>query len=187
MRTAIVVVDMLNDFMDGVLGNPAAKEIVEPIASLIQRARGSEEWIVVYANDAHRMSDVELRVFPPHAMEGSHGSQVIDELRPTDSDIVVGKRFYSAFTETDLADVLASHGVARLVLVGQHTDCCVRHTGYDAFACGYELVVCDDATTVFGPGSEEPVVARQQRALDYLRTYYGAEVVSARTLLSEVH
>ena len=65
MRTALVVVDMLNDFVDGVLGNPAAKEIIGPIASLAEQARANEDWRVVYANDAHQLSDVELQVFHP--------------------------------------------------------------------------------------------------------------------------
>jgi nicotinamidase-related amidase len=38
MRTALVVVDMLNDFVDGALGNPAAKEIIGPIALLAEQA-----------------------------------------------------------------------------------------------------------------------------------------------------
>jgi nicotinamidase-related amidase len=179
MRTALVVVDMLNDFMDGVLGNPAAKGIVDPIFRLASQARETRQWVVVYANDAHRVTDVELRVFPPHAMEGSAGAEVIDALQPRDGDVVVPKRFYSAFTESELQGRLRSFDVGRLVLVGQHTDCCVRHTSYDAFCRGFEVVVCPDATTVFEPGSEEPVSARQARALEYLRTYYGAHIVPA--------
>jgi len=179
VRTALVVVDMLNDFMGGVLGNPAAKEIVAPIAQLTGQARGNSEWMVVYANDAHQLSDRELRVFPPHAMAGTPGANVIDELRPAPDDVIVPKRFYSAFTETELEALLRAGDVGRLVLVGQHTDCCVRHTSYDAFARGYELVVCPDATTVFEPGSDEPVSTRQRRALDYLRTYYGAQLEMA--------
>jgi nicotinamidase-related amidase len=63
-----------------------------------------------------------------------------------------------------------------LVLVGQHTDCCVRHTSYDAFVRGYQLVICPEATTVFAPGSEEPIEIRQNRALNYLQTYFGASI-----------
>jgi nicotinamidase-related amidase len=176
MRTALVVIDMLNDFMDGVLGNPAAKAIVGPIAQLSERARASDEWVVVYANDAHGPADIELRVFPPHAMAGTSGAAVIDRLRPEPDDLVIGKHFYSAFTETGLEAELRERDVGRLVLVGQHTDCCVRHTSYDAFVRGYELVVCPDATTVFEPGTDEPVQVRQTRALGYLRAYYGARL-----------
>lgn len=174
MRSAVLVVDMLDDFVDGVLANPAAKEIVDPISALCDRARLESDWIVVYANDAHLPGDRELRIFPPHAMAGTPGAEVIDELRPEPGDEVVTKRYYSAFTATELDGALARHDVRRLVVVGQHTDCCVRHTSYDAFTRGLELVVCPDGTTVFEPGSDEPTAVRQRRALDYLHGYYGA-------------
>ncbi|HUZ20265.1 MAG TPA: isochorismatase family cysteine hydrolase [Acidimicrobiales bacterium] len=182
MLTGLVVVDMLNDFVDGVLANPAAKEIVGPIAALIARARTSQDWLVVYANDAHRPADPELRIYPPHAMAGTAGAAVVDELRPAPGDLVVEKRYYSAFTETALDDLLRTRGVARLVVVGQHTDCCVRHTSYDAFVHTFELAVCPDATTVFEPGSNEPVAARQQRALEYLHSYYRARLVPSTSV-----
>ncbi|MGA8296607.1 MAG: isochorismatase family protein [Acidimicrobiales bacterium] len=70
MCTALVIVDMLNDFVEGTLANPPAKEIIEPIATIANSARLSEGRLVVYTNDAHLPSDVELRVFPPHAMKG---------------------------------------------------------------------------------------------------------------------
>jgi nicotinamidase-related amidase len=177
MRTALVVVDMLNDFVDGTLANPAANAIIEPIFALADNARSADDWVVVYANDAHLPTDIELRVFPPHAMAGTAGSEVVDRLRPNSGDVVVPKRFYSAFTETELDSVLRSRDVGRLVVVGQHTDCCIRHTSYDAFRHGYELTICPEATTVFEPGSSEPLGRRQDRALDYLTTYYGARVV----------
>jgi nicotinamidase-related amidase len=184
VQTALVVVDMLNDFIavDGALGNPAAREIIGPISSLAERARAADDWIVFYANDAHHVGDVELQVFPPHAMVGTPGAAVIDDLRPGPDDVVVQKRFYSAFTETEFHDTLSASDVGRLVLVGQHTDCCIRHTAYDAFVRGYEIVVCRDATTVFGPQSQDPLFARQQGALEYLRYYYGARLETAMTV-----
>lgn len=176
MRTALVIVDMLHDFLDGVLANPAARALVGPIATLAAQAREDGDWLVVYANDAHLPGDVELRVFPPHAMAGTAGAAVVAGLAPAPGDAVVPKRFYSAFTASELAAVLQRSGVHRLVLVGQHTDCCVRHTAYDAFAAGYELVVCPDATTVYQPGDDESIELRQRRALEYLFTYYGARL-----------
>jgi hypothetical protein len=47
-----------------------------------------------------------------------------------------------------------------------------------------EVVVPADATAVFQPLSEEAVEARQERALDYLRTFYGVRVVDTAELLS---
>ena len=185
MNTALVIVDMLGDFVDGRLANPAATPTIERIDALAEAARRRKDWIVVYGNDAHHPGDLELRVFGEHAMVGTPGAQVIDELAPAGGDIVVPKRYYSAFTQTDLAATCQVHGVGRVVIVGQHTDCCVRHTSYDAFLRGFEVVVPADATVVFQPLSEEPVAARQERALDYLRTFYGVRVVGTADLLGE--
>jgi nicotinamidase-related amidase len=59
----------------------------------------------------------------------------------------------------------------------------VRHTSYDAFLRGFEVVVPTDATAVFQPLSQEAVQARQERALEYLRTFYGVRVMPAADLL----
>jgi nicotinamidase-related amidase len=182
VRSALIVVDMVSDFIDGALANPAAGQIISSIASLAEPARDSRDWVVVYTNDAHLPDDFELKVFPPHAMAGTDGAAVVTQLAPRAGDVVVGKRFYSGFTQTNLADELESLGVRRLVLVGQHTDCCVRHTCYDAFCRGYELVVCADGTTVYEPGADEPVATRQERALEYLQTFYGARVAASEAV-----
>src|SRR6266545_8417071 len=63
------------------------------------------------------------------ARDGGHpGAQVIKELGPAGTDVVVPKRYYSAFTQTDLEATCLVHDVRRIVVVGQHTDCCVPHT-----------------------------------------------------------
>jgi nicotinamidase-related amidase len=151
MRTALVVLDMLNDFVDGTLANAAAKPIIDPIGALVERARRDADWVVVYGNDAHVPGDFELAVFGEHAMAGSDGAQVIEPLAPAEGDVVVPKRYYSAFTQTDLGATCLVHDIGRIVLVGQHTDCCCRHTAYDAFQRGLEVAVVADATAVYEP------------------------------------
>ena len=186
MKTGLVVIDMLNDFQDGVLANSAADEIVEPLRKLIAAARANDDWVVIYGNDAHKPGDLEFDVFGVHAVAGSDGAGVIEALAPQDGDEIVNKRYYSTFTETDLDSICKVHGIGRLVMTGQHTDCCVRHTSYDAYVRGHEVVVVSDATTVFAPLSETPLADRQQAALNYLQGFYGAKVVSTSDLLSEM-
>lgn len=183
MRTALIVVDMLDDFVDGVLANPAAKAIIAPIASLADLARSDPEWVVVYGNDAHQPDDVELRLFPPHAMAGTPGAAVVGDLEPQPGDLIVAKRAYSAFTGTELEDDLRRADVGRLVVVGQHTDCCVRHTCYDAFVRGLDLVVVSDATTVLERPGDASTRLRQDQALAYLQDYYGAAIEPAEALV----
>lgn len=179
MTTALVILDMLNDFVDGRLANEAAKEIIEPIASLADQARQHEGWIVVYGNDAHQPGDFELNVFGEHAMAGTPVPTSSTHSRPRPETSSSPSVYYSAFTATDLDIICRVHQVERMVIVGQRTDCCCRHTSYDAFqlSWGIELVAVADVTAVYEPLSEEPVKRRQHAALDYLKTYYNAEVL----------
>jgi nicotinamidase-related amidase len=185
VREALLVIDMVNDFIDGSLANEAAPRTFDPINAAIHafRAVGNP---VIFCNDAHQLNDVEFAVFPPHALRGSQGAQVTGFLDAGIYREEVPKRFYSAFTATDLDVTLRSLGVQKLVLAGQHTDCCVRHTAYDAFLRGYALEVLRDGTCVYVPaGSDEPRPAqdaRHEAALQYLQTFYGARAIGARDL-----
>lgn len=175
---ALIVIDMLNDFVTGVLANEAdAMRIVPAIARLIDHARKNSDWLVVYSNDAHRADDREIGIWGKHAMAGTRGADVIDALAPigTDREIVSPKRFYGAFDETDLGRVFKHYGVKDVILTGQHTHCCVRHTAYGAFIRGYGIKVPSDGVCVF-PGVD------QDAALDYLKTIYGAEITTSAAL-----
>jgi nicotinamidase-related amidase len=183
MKTALVVLDMLNDFVDGTLANPAAEPIIETIDRLADAARDRDDWVVVYANDAHKAGDVEFEVFGEHALAGSPGAEVVPALTPEGDDIVVPKRFYSAFTETDLDATCRVHNIGKMVIVGQHTNCCCRHTTYDAFLRGIEVAVVSDATCMFEPMTGDRYDDAQQEALSYLATFYNSQVLEAAALL----
>ena len=74
-------------------------------------------------------------------------------------------------------------GITRLVVTGQHTDCCCRHTSYDAFARGITVTAVSDATAVNEPFAAGRCQQDQDDALSYLRTYYGAEITSTAALV----
>jgi nicotinamidase-related amidase len=172
---ALIVIDMLNDFVTGVLANQAdATKIMPAIRRLIDHARAQPDWLVVYSNDAHRADDPEIGVWGKHAMAGTRGADVVDALAPigADREIVSPKRFYGAFDGTDLDEIFARYGVNEVVLTGQHTHCCVRHSAYGAFTRGYRIKVPSDAVCVF-PGVD------QAAALEYLKTIYGAEITTS--------
>lgn len=183
MKTGLLVLDMLNDFLDGALANPPAVDLIEPIAALTESARKRDHWEVIYVGDAHHPSDFEMSVFGPHAMAGTAGAETIAQLTPQPGDIVTTKRHYSAFTQTDLDATCRTLGIDRLVLTGQHTDCCCRHTSYDAFIRGIEVVAVSDATAVYEPLVEGRYHEAQEGALKYLRTFYNTKIASSSELL----
>jgi nicotinamidase-related amidase len=167
---ALVIVDMLKDFVDGELANPRAQRIVEPLQRLLAHAR-ENGWVVVFSNDAHRPGDPELKVWGDHAMEGTPGAQVIEELEPRDGEILSNKRTYGAFDETGLAEELRDRGVDEVVITGQHTHICVRHSSYGALRNGLEITVPRDAVCAFEGVDEDD-------ALEYLKMAYGANVTT---------
>ncbi len=174
---ALLVLDMLNDFMTGKIANPRAERIVPNIQQLLERARADRAgWLVVYANDAHLPDDFELRVWGEHAMAGTPGAQLIPELAAHDGDFVLPKRFYSSFHETGLDPLLRQFGVDRLVLSGQHTNICVRHTTADAFFRGYRVIVPPDAVEAI---SDE----NHQSGLRYLEAIYKVDLPDTKQLL----
>jgi nicotinamidase-related amidase len=174
---ALIVIDMLSDFVDGSLANPRARQIVEPIQRLLAHARANG-WVVVFSNDAHEPDDPELRIWGPHAMAGDPGAQVIEELRPQPgaTEFVSPKRAYGAFDDTGLDERLRELGVDEVVVVGQHTHICVRHTSYGALIRGYEITVPRDAVCAFEGVDED-------EALEYLRSVYGARITTVGELL----
>ena len=59
---ALIIVDMLDDFVDGKLANPRAQAIVEPLARLLDHAR-QDGWAIVFSNDAHHPDDPEIAIW----------------------------------------------------------------------------------------------------------------------------
>ena len=106
VKPAIIVVDMLNDFVYGALTCDRGKAIVPATARLLEAAR--EKGVpVIFSNDAHlRNIDRELAIWGDHAIAGTPGAEVIPELKLSEGDYVVPKRRYSGFFQTDL-DILS--------------------------------------------------------------------------------
>lgn len=78
-------------------------------------------------------------------------TEVIDELQPTSSDIIVEKYGYGAFHETTLDKTLHSLGVTTLVITGTVTQICVEETAREAFHHGYRTILAEDGVSSFAP------------------------------------
>jgi len=144
-RTAILVVDMQNDFVHekGALRVPTAAATVEPIRSLLERARKAGA-LVIYTQDWHSSDDPEFRIWPAHCVAGTWGAQIISELSPRPGEITVKKTTYDPFFRTELEGILAERGVENLVVVGTVANICVLHAAGSAALRGLRVVVPND-------------------------------------------
>ena len=176
-KPAILVVDMLNDFVTGAIGCDRARDIVPATAKLLDAARKAGV-PVIYCNDAHLPKiDRELEIWGDHALVGTPGAQVIPVLAPQACDYVIPKRRYSGFFQTDLDILLKELGVKTVIMTGLHTHMCVRHTSADAYCLGYDVVVAKEATNSF---TEQDYLY----GLEYLKICYGAPACTNEELIA---
>jgi nicotinamidase-related amidase len=175
---AVLVIDMLNDFVKGELKCERASSIISPLEKLVKEARG-RGIPVIYCNDVHLKGiDRELLLWGDHALAGTEGAGVIEELKPAAGDYVVPKRRYSGFFQTDLHLLLDELEVDTLIVTGLLVNICVRHTVADAYYWGYRIVIPGDAT-------EDLTEEEYKSGLDYMAKIYGAQLTSVDEVIKE--
>jgi ureidoacrylate peracid hydrolase len=202
-RTAVVVVDMQNDFVsvggmfdqNGVPTEPV-RTVVPTIRRVLEAARG-QGIPVVYLKmgyqpdlsdlgaegsvnrDRHLRFGVGRVVTAPDGSESRNlirdtwGTDIVDELAPTTDDIVIYKHRFSGFFETELHDTLQGMDVRDLVFTGCTTSICVDSTIRDAMFRDYRCLVLEDCMA-------EPIGG------DLERTNHEATLLTLQTLLGWV-
>lgn len=176
-KPAILVVDMLNDFITGALGCENGRAIVPATAHLLEEAKAAGI-PVVFCCDAHiKDIDGEFKLWGEHAVAGTHGAEVIPELKADEYGYIVPKRRYSGFFKTNLDLLLGELGVKTVIITGLHAHLCVRHTAADAYQNGYRVILAGDAVTAF---TEKDLEA----GISDMKSCYGAEVFSNEELIS---
>jgi nicotinamidase-related amidase len=155
---AVIVVDMQKDNR-----GRFCQAAIPKIRLLIQKAR--EKGIpIIFACDSRYPGDFLFTRLglKPHAIRGTEGAKVMDELDPRPTDFIVEKRMLSGFFQSDLDFTLRQMGTRTLLITGQATGGCVLKTVMDAFEYGYEVVVPADCCA--SPSSED-----HEWALEYFK------------------
>jgi nicotinamidase-related amidase len=151
-RTALVVVDMQNDFVTegGSLVVPDAESTIPTIGTLLELAR-AYGMRVVFTQDTHRDGDPEWRSWPEHAREDSWGWQIVQPLAPRGDETVIRKVRYDSFYGTPLDHLLRLWGVSTLVICGTVANICVHYTAASAALRWYDVVIPRDAVSALDP------------------------------------
>ncbi len=163
-HTALLVVDMQNDFSaaDGAFGKRGAdtariRVVVPAIAGLLEAARAAGARRVfarhTHEADLSNLSPARLSFYamlyggvdPYHAIRGSWGQQVIEELKPLPGESMFDKGRSSGFIGTNLDMLLRSNRIETVVITGMATHACVESTARDAGFLDYYVVVASDA------------------------------------------
>ena len=173
---ALLVVDVQNDFLPGgALGITGGDAIVAPINRLLAawRRRGLPVFV---SRDWHPAGHCSFAAqggpWPVHCVAGTPGAAFAPALDVTPGDVVISKATrrdkdaYSALDGTPLADALRERCITRLFVGGLATDYCVRATGLDARAAGFDVVVLSDAVCAVDvrPGDGERALSELMAA-----------------------
>jgi nicotinamidase/pyrazinamidase len=161
--TALVVVDVQNDFADpsGSLYVRGGENVVSRINDEIQLAL-SDGALVVYTQDWHPPSTPHFAkdggVWPVHCVAETWGAELHNDLLVAGPSVRKGSNGedgYSGFTmrdpvsgddrPTELAALLSDRDVTRVVVGGLATDYCVLGTVLDARRLGFETLVLTEA------------------------------------------
>ena len=175
-RTAIIVVDMQNDFgSKGGMFELAGIDITEiqravaPTANVLAAGRQAGLKIIYLKmafqpdlSDAgipespnwrmHKDLQIGKAVLAPDGSESrilvrdTWNTDIVDELTPSPDDILIYKSRFSGFYRTELHDVLQSLGVRYLIVTGCTTSICVESTIRDAMFRDYSCVLLEDCT-----------------------------------------
>nr|MDO8076016.1 cysteine hydrolase [Candidatus Freyarchaeota archaeon] len=177
-NTAVLVIDMQNDFASREKNTPERweqiKKIIPNIEKILRQAR-SNGIPVIYTKETHRPSGVdygiELDFEEPNCIEGTPGAEIITELAPLEKDyIVTNKRRYSAFMGTDLEILLRGLRIENLILTGAFTDVCVLATALDARALDYRVIIPEDCVVGTNPERHEAALKCISYVIGYITT-----------------
>jgi ureidoacrylate peracid hydrolase len=180
-RTALVVIDMQNDFCssEGWIASlgvdvSAARALVDPINRVTAAARYTGV-PVIWVNwgvrpDRLNLSPSTQHPFNPNGrgaglaglvagssrshrllQSGSWGAQIINELAQGPQDIYVEKQRISGFWDTPLDAILRNLDLTTLLFAGVNADHCVLGTLMDANFHGFDTILIEDCTATTSP------------------------------------
>lgn len=166
-KTALICIDFQTDFLvpggfGDALGNDVNKvqRAVAPAKNVIDTCREIEGMLIIHTREGHRpqqadvtqhkMSQTDNCIGSPGKygkilIRGEKGHDIVDELYPLPSEVVLDKPGKGSFYATDLELILKARQIETLLVCGVTTEVCVHTTVREANDRGFHCIVIDDA------------------------------------------
>ena len=177
-RAAILVVDMLNEFLEpgGEMVLLEGRRVIEPINRLLAASRKMGMRVVWLCDEHPIPEDKEFEKRVPHCIGGTWNAGIVNAMNVAPEELRIAKRRYSGFFGTDLDLRLREWGVQQVVVTGVVTNICVRSTVHDAYFLGYDVFVPEDCVSATSD--------REQASTLYdIDTHFG-DVVTSEELMA---
>lgn len=190
MTSAIVVVDVQNDFVEGgALAVPGGLRAAESAQRVVNVAQLFSDFPVYFTKDFHidpgsHFSDTPdfIDSWPPHCVAGTQGADFVDgtTFGALPENIFYKGQYAASYsgaegvndiTNLTLVDAMRQDGVKFVNIVGIAFDYCVKATALDLAKAGFHVAVLPDGTASVHPENDEAVAQELRDA--------GIEVVYA--------
>ena len=176
---ALIVVDMLYDFIDGSM---ACLEADKAVANTVQFIRKEHPSPILFVRDHHPADHCSFTAqggpWPPHCVQGTHGAEIHEALAPyADEDLSFFKgehqdqEQYSGFEGRNpagqsMSEVLHLLEMDQVIICGIATEYCVRNTAEDLLKDGFRVSVLQDCIAyVDARGHEDALAAMKAEGI----------------------
>ena len=192
--SALVVVDMLYDFIDGTMACQGAEGAIEGTLKAIEKLTAGTEadesgihstYPILFVRDHHPSRHCSFAEqggpWPPHCVQGTHGAEVYETLQPyVKEDLTFFKgedparEQYSGFEGLNpagqsLGEELRLLDIQHVLVCGIATEYCVRNTAEDLLKDGFNVCVLKDALAwVDAAGHAEALDAMEKEGIRLL-------------------
>lgn len=172
----LLIVDIQNDFTEGgALGVTGGAQVARDVTAYLA-AHADDYDLVLASRDWHDADNdngghfaVEgepnfVDTWPVHCLAGTDGAEYHADLDTSHVDIHIkkgqGEPSYSMFEGVSdngetVADILTSHGITEVDVVGIATDHCVRASALDALSTGQKVTILTDLIAAVAPDTGE--------------------------------
>lgn len=126
-KELLIVVDMVNGFLkEGALADPKMERITSEVVRLVKLYLNKQNKMVAFIKDSHHENSLEFKKFPIHCLEGTSESELIDELKPFESDALSYKKNSRSaiFAKGFMNDIIQMENLTKIIITGVCLDLC---------------------------------------------------------------
>lgn len=139
MKTALILVDIQNDYFPGGKNELAGSiEASKQAKKLLDYFRQNQLLII-------HVQHISLKKDAKFFVPDTKGAEIHSSVKHLNSESVIVKHYPNSFRETGLTYILTVHKIEQLVICGMMSHMCVDSTVRAAFDFGYQCILAQDA------------------------------------------
>lgn len=181
MKTALIVIDIQNDYFDkGTMTLVGSDKASENARLLLDRFRADSLPII-------HVQHIATRPTATFFLPNTKGAEIHDNVKPLGQEKIIVKHYPNSFRETELLDYLKSKNITNLVICGMMTHMCVDATVRAAKDFGFNIVLIGDACATKDQEINEQKVNAEEVQKSFLAAlnYFYATVQTTKQYLDK--